>query len=142
MAHVVAPNLRGKGVSETKFTKTGEPKRSGNWSYQKVHQMNLQSKDYRVREVTFESGIKRLIVGDNTPLAQLMGEMVATLAMNDEYFESYTRKGYKTVGVKKYEAQMVLRKANCLYDYLDKYKFIYREMIYTDGDFNYNFPEY
>lgn len=141
MAHVVAPNLRGKGVSETKFTKAGEPKRSGNWSYQKVHQMNLQSKDYRVREITFESRIKCLIVGDNTPLAQLMGETVATLAMNDEHFESYTRKGYKTVGVKKYEAKMVLTKANCLYSYMN-YKFLYREMIYTDGDFNYNFPEY
>ena len=142
MVHVVAPNLRGKCASETKFTKSGEPKRSGNWSYQKFHQMNLQSRDYRVREVVYESGIKCLIVGDNTPLAQLMGEIVATLAMNDEHFDSYIRKGYKTVGVKKYEAQMVLRKANCLYDYLDKYKFIYREMIYTDGDFNYNFPEY
>ena len=141
MAHVVAPNLRGKCASETKFTKSGEPKRSGNWSYQKVHQMNLQSRDYRVCEVVFESGIKCLIVGDNTPLAQLMGEIVATLAMNDEHFDSYTRKGYKTVGVKKYEAKMVLTKANCLYSYMN-YKFLYREMIYTDGDFNYNFPEY
>lgn len=145
MAHVVAPNLRGKGVSTKKFTKAGEPKRSGNWSVSTIHNQSLQSKDYLVWVKTYkETGVEILMVGDHTPLSSIMGEKIATLAMNDPHFEWYRQRGKnKTIGNgKEYEAHKTLRKYEGSSFWL-RYKWgVYREEIYTDGDFDYLFPEY
>ena len=138
-------DYRGKCVStHGKVTKAGEPKMAGNFSYSTFHLQSLQAKDYYVRLKTYASGIKTLIVGDHTPLSRLMGEHVNSLAMTDEHFDVYVRTGTKTVGVKKYEARMTLRKnkVHSAYWELDTYAFVYREEIYTDHDFNYQFPEY
>lgn len=131
-------NYRGKGVS-TKLTKDGKPKRAGNWSYNTIHTQSLQFRDYKVMRIDNE-----LVVGDNqTPLSHIMGEVVATLALNNPYFHEYTEKGIKTVRGKQYEAQRSLTKFSAFgsHMYLD-YEFILREQIYTDGDFDYPFPEY
>jgi hypothetical protein len=139
MAHVTAPNLRGKGISATKFTKAGEPKRSGNWSVSTVHYQSLQSRDYRVK---INDG--RLIVGDYTPLADVMGKMgytIEELARNDEYLKEIVREGYTPIRGKKYESRKRLTRVHLQYS-MDKVVYIYREEIYTDGDFDYNFPEY
>ena len=142
MAQVVAPNLRGKGISKTKFTKAGDPKRAGNWSVSTIRQQSLQFRDYRVWVKTFETGVQILMVGENTPLSFLMGVAIATAVMNDKYFQTYRRTGTKKVGRKEYDADMVLTKfTGGSYWLQDKWG-IYREEIYTDGDFNYNFPEY
>ena len=149
MAHVVAPNLRGKGISKTKFTKTGEPKRSGNWSVAAIHYQSLQSKDYHVRYWTLESGVQILVVGDNkTPLEDIMGKQIANLAMFDKHFEQYTQSGYKEVGTelgtRKYEVFRYLKKNRVRSSSYGKedVEFTYREAIYTENDFNYTFPEY
>lgn len=139
---VTAPNFRGKGFSRSKFTKTGDPKRAGNWSANTIHSQSLQYRDYRVWVQKYESGIEVLMVGDKTPLASLMGEAVASLAMKDPYFRSYYREGVKTVGTKQYEANMRLNKSKGSPIWLSLHWGIYREEIYTDGDFNYQFPEY
>lgn len=139
---VTAPNLRGKGISKTKFTKAGDPKRSGNWSALTIHQQSLQSRDYRVWIKTYEDGIQVLMVGDHTPLASLMGEQLASLALSDPYFQSYYREGVKTMGKKKYDANMRLCKSKWNGNLFVKTWGIYREEIYTDGDFDYQFPEY
>ena len=142
MAHVIAPNLRGKGVSETKFTKSGQPKRSGNWSAATIHYQSLKSKDYPVWVKEFESGIKILVVGEKTPLPYIMGEKAMTLALGDPHFDSYRRSGEKTVGNKPHEAHMTLTKSKIKY-YIDKYRWgTLRMEIYTDGDFDFEFPEY
>lgn len=138
-------NFRGKGQSTTKFTKAGEPKRSGNWSSQTIHHQSLQYKDYYVRLLQSESGIKILLVGDHTPLARIMGDAIEELAINDENFSVYVQAGeYKGLGNgKSYEARRTLRKLNVRKSwYFDNRAFLYREEIYTDGDFTYNFPEY
>lgn len=139
MAHVAAPNLRGKGISATKFTKDGEPKRSGNWSVSTIHYQSLQFRDYQVR---YENG--RLIVGDHTPLADVMGKMgyeIEELAKNDEYLKAISREGYAPIGGKKYESRKILTRTLRRYSIYDV-RYVYREEIYTDGDFDYNFPEY
>ena len=139
MAHVTAPNLRGKAVSATKFTKAGEPKRSGNWSASTVHAQSLQSRDYRVKLVDGQ-----LIVGDHTPLAYVMdqvGAIVEELVTNDVYFSQLVRDGHKTIRGKKYESRKTLKRIHLQYS-MDNVLYIYREEIYTDGDFDYNFPEY
>lgn len=138
-------NFRGKGISATKFTKAGEPKRSGNWSAQTIHHQSMQYKDYYVRLLQSESGIKILLVGDHTPLSRIMGDAIEELAINDEHFSSYVQSGeYKGLGNgKSYEARRTLRKLNVRKSwYFDNRAFLYREEIYTDGDFTYNFPEY
>lgn len=139
-------NSRGKGTSLTKFTKTGDPKHAGNWSAQNIHRQSLQYRDYYVKLLKSESGIEILIVGDHTPLARIMGETVATLAMRDPNFESYRQQGYfKGINNgRSYEAFRTLRKNN---KYINSWQhnphaFILREEIYTDGDFKYYFPEY
>lgn len=142
MAHVVAPNLRGKGISTTKFTKSGDPKRSGNWSAETIHYQSLQSKDYPVWVKTYENGIQVLMVGENTPLSYLMTEQLMSLALNDPYFDMYRREGEKTVGGKKHTACMTLRKSKGSRIWLQDRFGTYREEIYTDGDFDYQFPEY
>ena len=139
-------NYRGRCFStKGKRTKTGELKRAGNFSRATFHSQQLQFKDYYVRLRTYESGIQTLIVGDHTPLAQIMGETVATLAMRDEHFDLYQQKGeYTRIGNKRvYEAFRMLRKNSLIVSWrLDPHAFTYREMIYTEGDFKYNFPEY
>lgn len=139
MAHVVAPNLRGKAVSATKVTKKGEPKRSGNWSYQTVHIQSIQHKDYQVRMTE-----GRLIVGDHTPLANVMGKLGAAiedLAIQDQYLENIVRGGYASINGKQYESHKRLTRTHVQYS-MDDIRYMYREEIYTDGDFDYTFPEY
>ena len=130
-------SYRGKGTSR-KLTKDGKPKHAGNWSAQTIHVQSLQSRDYHVRRI---DGI--LIVGDHTKLSSILGEAIAILAENNKYFDQYVEKGQKIVGRKSYDAERSLRRfaARDSHSYLD-FEFIYREQIYTDGDFDYNFPEY
>lgn len=146
MARVIAPNLRGKGISATKFTKAGEPKRSGNWSAEKVHYQSLQYKDYEVMYKEDESGIKHLVIGDHTLLSSVMGEGVAALAMFDKHFDSYVQSGeyHGIQNGKGYEAHRSLTKRKVIHAWYpgEAPTFTYRETIYTDGDFTYNFPEY
>lgn len=134
MAHVVAPNFRGKGKSATKVTKAGEPKRSGNWSASTIRYQTMQSKDYCV----YAQGGK-WIVGDHTPLDELMPGMTEILK-NDPYFASYHQEGVHTHGCKQYEAHKTL--TMCKHTSWRLYSLVYRETIYTMGDFEYNFPEY
>lgn len=148
MAHVTAPNLRGKGQSATKLTKAGQPKRSGNWSAYEIHRQSLQFKDYYVYVHTDETGIERLVMEDRTTLlADVIGEfgeMIENLALLDPHFNSYRREGeFKGIGNGKcYEAHMTLRKVNGdRYWNQDRFA-ILRMEIYTDGDFKFNFPNY
>jgi hypothetical protein len=148
MAHLVAPNLRGKGISKTKFTKTGEPKRSGNWSVQTIHHQSLQSKDYPVYLKKNESGADILIAGEHTHLYDIMGGLVEHLAISDENFSQYYQEGeFKGLGNgKAYQSFRSLTK-NRLYGRRGWYfgpepKFTLRLGIYTDGDFDFPFPEY
>lgn len=139
MEKMKAPNLRGKGISATKFTKTGEPKRAGNWSVSTIHFQSLQFRDYKVK---LEDG--RLIVGDHTPLADVMGVMgneIEDLAKNDEFLQIIVRQGFAKIGSKKYESRKRLTHINSRMG-IDDVRYIYREEIYTDGDFDYQFSEY
>lgn len=128
-----------KGISKDKFCKgTDIPKRSGNFSSQTVHYQSLQSRDYHVN---LRNG--RLIVGENTPLEDVMPG-IEQLALSDPYFESYTQKGTHTHSKKKYEARKTLTKREKHYEYCTwlNYDFVYREMIYTDNEFDYQFKNY
>ena len=128
-----------KGVSTTKFLKgTDIPKRSGNFSYSTVHYHSLQSNDYHVK---LRDGV--LIVGEHTPLGKVMPG-VEQLALSDPNFEQYTRKGFVPYKGKKYEARQTLTKREKHYEYCDwmNYDYIYREMIYTDNEFNFTFKNY
>lgn len=130
-------SYRGKGTSR-KLTKDGQPKHAGNWSFQAIHLQSLQSKDWHVRRVN-----GRLIIGDHTPVADVLGGMVEEIARSNEHFSEYVETGTKTVGRKQYDAQRSLKRflPYGSHVWID-YEFIYREQIYTDGDFDYNFPEY
>lgn len=136
-------DYRGKCFSTSgKRTKTGDLKRSGNFSYSTFHCQNLLYKDYYVRVETSESGIKTLIVGDHTPLALLMGQLVADLALKDERFELYQQKGKKRIGGKDCETIAILTKISRYSRFdLDPHAFRLRVEIYTDG-ISYEFPEY
>lgn len=125
-----------KGTSTTKFCKNGQPKHSGNFSYETVHRNSLQSKDYRVH---LRDG--KLIIGEHTPLESKFPEQLVWLALNDPNFNSCIRTGTVPYNGKRYEARQRLTRYESQYAYLD-YKFMYREEVYTDGDFDYNFPEY
>ena len=128
-----------RGVSKDKFCKgTTIPKRSGNFSYTTVHYQSLQSKDYHVK---LRDGV--LIVGENTPLEKVMPG-VEQLALSDSYFEQYTQRGVHTHNGKKYEARKTLTKREKHYEYCDwmNYDYVYREIIYTDNEFNYTFKNY
>lgn len=131
-------SYRGKGTSR-KLTKDGQPKHAGNWSFQAIHAQSLQSKDWHVKR----GANGELIVGDHTPLWKIMGEAVATLAETNDRFNEYVECGKKEVGRKQYDAQRSLKRflPYGSHVWID-YEFIYREQIYTDGDFDYNFPEY
>lgn len=137
MGKQVQPNFRGKGTSRDKLTKDGQPKHSGNWSYSTIHSQSLQHQEYHVRRINGE-----LIVGDHTPLSKIFSPGIV-FETNNPHFSSYTERGTKTVGIKQYEARRTLWRfwAYGSHMYLN-YEFVYREEIYTDGDFNYNFPNY
>lgn len=137
-------NFRGRCHSTTgKKTKTGDLKMSGNFSYQTFHYQSLQSKDYYVRKKVYDSGIEQLIVGERTPLAQVMGETIATLALKDEHFEMYIQSGIKKIGVREYEMRVTLRRNMCVSRWsFDPHLFILRVEIYTDGELHFEFPEY
>lgn len=139
MAYVQAPNLRGKGISQTKFTKSGYPKRSGNWSVSTIHSQSLQSRDYKVKLIN-----GRLIVGEHTPLTRVMGKsgsLIEELALQDEFLHDIIRSGYTKINGKEYESRKRLMKTHYHYS-MEDVRYIYREEIYTDGDFDYSFPEY
>lgn len=137
-------NYRGKCYSTTgKKTKTGDLKMAGNFSYLTFHQQQLQSKDYYVRKVTYESGIEQLIAGEQTPLAQVMGEQIATLALRDPHFELYMQGGKKKIGAREYDMRVTLRRNLCVSRWsFDPHLFTLRVEIYTDGEVQYTFPEY
>lgn len=131
-------NYRGKGVSN-KLTKKGEPKHAGNWSYQTIHNQSLQFRDYRVYRINGQ-----LVVGDHhTPLSAILGEEVTQLILSNPYFYEYTEQGIKTIGGKQYNAQRSIRKNKAFGSriYID-YEYTFHEQIYTDGDFDYPFPDY
>lgn len=137
-------DFRGKGTSETKFTKTGDPKHAGNWSAAKIRLQTTQFKDYYVRyRKNPETGIEILVVGDHTPLAEIMGEMVATLAMRDPHFNVYCQTGeYRGLGNGKgYSSSYTLRKT-MYQSRWDPHAFVLRCEICTEGDFTFNFPNY
>ena len=131
-------NFNGKCIStHGKVTKGGSPKHSGNFSYQTMHYQSLQSRDYPVRE---KDG--KLIVGDHTPLYELMPIAVYELAVVDECFESVRRKVKVILDGKEYEGYKTLTRRYYPGGAFDNYQFIYREQVYTDFDFDYQFKEY
>lgn len=137
-------NYRGMCESTSgKVTKNGEPKHSGNFSYDAFRRQNLKTRDYFVYLRKTEDGEPILIVGDHTPLAKLMGACVAELALIDTSFSMYRQDGEHTYGCKKYEAHKILTKSKADMTWvIDPYEFVYREEIYTDGEFEYQFIEY
>lgn len=130
-------NYRGKGTS-TKLTKDGQPKHAGNWSFHTIHHQSLQHQDYRVRRID-----GKLIVGDHTPLNKVLPQLLVDLIESDPNFKSYKQQGTHTHAGKKYEAYKYLTKFSAFgtHMYID-YQYIYREEIYTDGEFDYQFPNY
>ena len=136
MGKQTTENYRGKGVS-TKLAKNGQPKHSGNWSAATIHIQSLQYKDWKVRRI---DGV--LIVGEKTKLTDIFPEQLISAIDSDQNFESLNQKGTHTHNGKQYEARRSLRKATVKWYMWDGYEYIYREEIYTDGDFNYNFKEY
>lgn len=130
--------MKQRGYSKDKFCKgTGRPKMSGNYSEYTLHHLSLQSKDYEVHECE-----GTLIVGDHTLLSKIMPSAIVELALTDPHFGYYVREGYKMVYGKKYEVRARLTKHHFKTFYAESGWFVYREEIYTDGDFDYNFPEY
>lgn len=143
------PNLRGKGISSTKYTKTGAPKRAGNWSAAAIHAQSMQSRDYRVLIKTYDDGSRYVQVGNHTPLCKLMsdkshpevGELIEQLILSDGFFGEYKQVGTHTLPHgKKYEVWRSVRRQPSHWFENDMY--IYREVIYTDNEFIYHFPEY
>ena len=131
--------MRKQGISRNKFCKgTGIPKRSGNFSQITLHYQSLQHQTWRI---WYQGG--HLVVGNHTPLLALFPAAIVELVMNDELFSTYEQRGYKTINGKKYEiVRSITRFAGAeIRGYLH-FNFIYREAIYTDGDFDWNFPEY
>ena len=129
-----------RGTSTTKFCKgTDIPKHAGNFSYSTVHYNSRQEKSYRV----YYCGGQLVVGANNTPLVQLLPEAVVELAKNDPNFEEYRQQGTQPVGGKQYEAHKTLRK-NMTFGTRSwrNYSFLYILTIYTDGDFDYKFPEY
>ena len=131
-------NYYGKCVStHGKVTKGGVPKHSGNFSYQSMHYQSLQSRDYPVRE---KDG--KLIVGDHTPLYELMPIAVYELAVVDEQFESVCRKCTVVVDGKEYEGYKTLTRRHYSGAAFSQYDFVYREQVYTDFEIEVEFTEY
>ena len=132
-------DYRGRGVSATKVCKhTGKPKRAGNFSYATIHRLSLQFKDYPVTMRNDE-----LIVGDHTPLMCVMPRAVVELALTDTHFDVYIESGIVKHGGQEYEAHRRLTR-NALYgrSIWSHNLFKLRLEVYTDGEFDFNFPEY
>lgn len=132
-------NYRGKGVSRDKFCKgTNIPKHAGNFSYSTIHYQSLQSRDYRVRVKNGQA-----IVGEHTPLDKILSPELVRIILNDDNFKHYSQTGTHTHNGKQYEAGRSLTRfgAYATHIYLD-YQYTLRIEIYTDGDFDFQFPEY
>lgn len=131
---------RGKCESKDKVRKDGQPKRAGNFSYEVFRDQHMQTRDYKV----WRNDDGNLIVGDHTPLSAIYSDGIYTEAMTNPRFDEYIERGVKTVRCKKYNAERRLTKFTPHYksSILFYYEFIYRETIYTDGDFTYEFPDY
>lgn len=122
-----------KGVSKDKFIKgTDIPKRAGNFSHVR---MRWETRSYPVR---YDEIKGELIVGDHTPLRNVMGTYVEQMVLHDPYFKSVTQKGTHTFNGKKYEAEKSLTRSR----YCAFRDYTYREGIDTEKDFHYEFPEY
>lgn len=135
-------NYRGRCVSTTgKRTKAGDLKMSGNFSKTTFRLQSVQYRDYPVRWITCESGIKQLVVGENqTPLALIVGEKIADLVMTDRCFDVYVQRDVFRIkdNPKEYEAVSTLRR--CKHSITAD--FTLRLEIYAEGDFKWNFNEY
>lgn len=145
MGKQLTPNYRGKGVSRDKLTKDGHPKHAGNFSYQTVHVSSLQSKDYQVTLKKDADGEPILIVGNSTPLCKVMPQEVALLALHDKFLDTIVRSGKAKIKGKEYDSRKTLRRFHWPFHAWapeERVVFIYREEIYTDGDFVYEFPNY
>ena len=136
MGKQIAENYRGKGVSN-KLTKSRQPKHAGNWSAATIHKQSLQWRDYKVNRINGE-----LIVGESTKLKDILSEQLVIAIENDPNFDCLYQKGTHTRNGKKYEARRSLRKTTIKWFNFSGHEYTYREEIYTDGDFNYNFKEY
>ncbi len=135
MGKQMTPNLRGKGYS-SKLTKDGKPKHAGNWSAITIHYQSMQFQDYAVKRI---DGI--LVVGNETKLSDIFPEELVRIIDADPNFESLSQVGTHTHNGKQYEARRSLRRVIRYCAYSER-EYIYREEIYTDGDFKYNFKEY
>ena len=130
--------MRKQGISKDKFCKgTDIPKRSGNYSPTTIHFQSLQVRDYKVRLID-----GHLIVGERTPLTEIFKPDVVMAILNDRHFNSYRQEGVKTINGKRYETHRILTKYDARFSYLNEIKYLLREEIYTDFDFDYNFKEY
>lgn len=131
--------MRKQGFSKDKVCKgTDIPKRAGNFSPSTIHRQSLVARDYRV---SIKDG--NLIVGEGTLLTKLFEPMVVAAIQSDPYFREYRQHGVKTINGKQYEAHRILTKFETRYAYLNEnVKYILREEIYTDFDFEWNFNEY
>lgn len=120
-----------KGISKTKFIKgTDIPKRAGNFS---PCTMRWETRSYPVHMIDGE-----LIVGNSTPLRNVMGAYVEQMVLHDPFFDSVTLKGKHTFNGKQYEAEKLLTRSR----FGKMYDFAYREGIDTEKEFKYIFPEY
>lgn len=137
MGKQIAQTYRGRCQSATKVRKDGQPKRAGNFSAATFRSQQLQSKDYRV---TMKDG--HLVVGTHTYLLEIMPLAVVQLAMEDQFLDTIVRKGTITRNGKEYECAKRLVAFHAKYSYMGDVRFLYREEIYTNGDFIYDFPEY
>lgn len=145
MGKQLTTTFRGKGTSTTKFTKAGEPKHAGNWSASSIEHQTLQTRDYPVYvRKNDETGIRILIVGEHTPLSEIMGELVHTLAITDEHFYQYRQEGeFRGLGNgKSYASAYTLTKRRAYTTMIAPHRYVLRLEICTRGDFTYNFPNY
>lgn len=150
MGKQTTPNLRGKGISSTKYTKSGEPKHAGNWSVATVHNQSLQFRDYPVCIKTYDDGSHYVQVGNHTSLATLMcdknhpeiGQLIEQLILADAFFGEYKQIGTHTLPHgKKYEVWRSVRRHQA-HGWWGWDSYVYREAIYTENEFTYHFPEY
>ena len=135
-------DFRGKCHStHGKVSKTGELKHAGNFSASTYRAQHVQVKDYYVRVYTFDSGIQQLMVG-HTPLAEILGEEIAHVALTNEKFSSISLEFTRTIAGKNYEVYIRLRKSHLTHSWaIDPHAFIMRYEVYTDDD-KFTFPEY
>lgn len=127
------------GTSKTKFCKgTNIPKHSGNFSAMHARYLHYKTREY---EITLRDGI--LFVGEHTQLDQLVPSAVGWLMLNDPNFKEYRQEGEHSFGGKKYDASRIITKSIFASEnYYIGSPWKLRETIDTEGDFNYNFPEY